>query len=698
MKLGYGPPDRGLLRELRQVKTTAVDVLATLVQTNAVPADFPREVLEDICEALSGLEAGTAENCRPTLEYARNKIPEIRREYFLLDDGDLDHYPIGIDEPSLYRGMPLDIRLNELIGAVATALDEYRVQAQERFDDEVRAEDILVLDTLGENRASSDATHVIEASGLAIETIASKDLHTTQNGDVLTRRLMDSKNLATAARSQLLSRKIIRRWFEGIASAFRDLPELISRAGSAIKVGTDVADLLSDWWTKTEHEILRSVIDQIREFGGTLENISVTLRRTPAPLAASPVNSQQQRVLERREAESEVARRMKAGEEVSVGLAELVEHLQLSGSPTAPNNIPRWKDVARCRNIESLHAQSTNFSIRQHGQLLNALYGLRSAILNNQDQDDVDSAEHLSTLRSLSIQTDATDISSLGHLKNLLQLKLTADQVENIAPIGFLSELNTLSLRTNRNRDFWPLSKLGSISAMKLQSTKLTDLGPLAGLTTLDSLSIQASNVLDIEPLEALSSLTRLSLEVMRARGIGSLSCFPELTSLSLLTEVSNGFSVLGKLKQLSSLSLIANNAIDLNCLENLKRLTFLSLQAHSIKEVGFLAGLSELKSLALQANNCRDGLEALTSLQSLSRLDLTGFDWDWFKHVSNLSELQHISLTGGGIVDLAPLANLKKLKTVRINSVQVLNAGALIGVEVRRSHPRPTVRPQQLH
>ncbi len=204
MKLPYAAPDKNLARELKQVKLSAKAVEAAMGEVNFLPSDFPREVLADICSSLGGLEQGTAENSRPALEYARNKIPEIRREFFHLEEEDAEIPGLDMNAPRLYRGMVLDRHLNTLIGSVTTALDEYRVQAQQRFDDEVRGEEIVVLRKPQETEGpTNDASDVIETSGRAYSALQDKKIDQTENGEVLARRLMDSRNLALAARSQI---------------------------------------------------------------------------------------------------------------------------------------------------------------------------------------------------------------------------------------------------------------------------------------------------------------------------------------------------------------------------------------------------------------------------------------------------------------------------------------------------------------
>ena len=131
MRLGEGPPNEALARELRQVAVAAEALATTLKQVNNVvlPEGFPRDSMLDLCEALEGLPDGTAEGCRIDLEFARSFLPKVRRGFFA--DADDNRVPDDDTPPPLEREGALDLRLSSLFSAVGTALDEYRFQAQE---------------------------------------------------------------------------------------------------------------------------------------------------------------------------------------------------------------------------------------------------------------------------------------------------------------------------------------------------------------------------------------------------------------------------------------------------------------------------------------------------------------------------------------------------------------------------------------
>ena len=86
MALRHVPPDEALNRELLEVSRNSDALLQFLRAPNAIPETFPSSQLVEISQSLRDLPQGTAEGCRTPLEYARVRLPAIRREHILSDD------------------------------------------------------------------------------------------------------------------------------------------------------------------------------------------------------------------------------------------------------------------------------------------------------------------------------------------------------------------------------------------------------------------------------------------------------------------------------------------------------------------------------------------------------------------------------------------------------------------------------------
>jgi hypothetical protein len=349
MPLSYNAPDASLERELHQVAIDAAAVSLAMKRLNAVPIEFPQGQLLDLCDALEGLSKGTAENCRPTLELARNVLPKIRREHFLLEDEPFEGVNGNSDVINFYRGMSLDQHLKTLLASVTTALDEYRSQVQERFDDEVRSDETALLSGL-----NVTSTVEVGTDNVLREVISAKNqldhhgISKTERGDILRRRLQDSGNLALATRSQLRARTVIRRWYEGVAKAFQKMPDLIIAAGKSLRIGAEIAQYLVDWWHAFQADTLNSALKHVRSLGDTLENIGTRLKFARSHSVTLEESIRNPEIVR---AEAVVEQMLVNGVTPPTDIANLVEIINLNkGNIDKITRIPKWKDIELAKN------------------------------------------------------------------------------------------------------------------------------------------------------------------------------------------------------------------------------------------------------------------------------------------------------------------------------------------------------------
>lgn len=203
MALRHVRPDETLNRELLDVARDSDALLEYLRAPNAIPDTFPTSQLVEICKSLSGLPQGTAEGCRVPLEYARVRLPAIRREHFLNED----HVGPLADQdeaPPLLRGMGLDRLLKDLIASVTTAFDEYRRQVTEHFDDTVGPEPVVdVPDDANIRAAVAKSESVETALGNAGDQIRAATDPGSSRADRLLRTMKDAEGLNRLARAEL---------------------------------------------------------------------------------------------------------------------------------------------------------------------------------------------------------------------------------------------------------------------------------------------------------------------------------------------------------------------------------------------------------------------------------------------------------------------------------------------------------------
>src|SRR5258705_1466762 len=247
MPLSQDAPDEGFMRELREVASDVIALNESL--TNPLnfdlPRDFPKSQLIDICRSLAQLPDGTAEGSRAALEYARNRLPAIRRVHVLSEELDTSR---GDLPPPVLRGALIDQRLASLIVSVTTALDEYRRLAAEEPADESQPE--APVPPLGEAtngavaRSAQLEAKLVEAKA-TVEAITNPNSPSAGN---LKREINDAVGLNRLARVELQMPKIFVNLYRRIVHALKDYPQLINDTAANLKLGADIALIGYERW------------------------------------------------------------------------------------------------------------------------------------------------------------------------------------------------------------------------------------------------------------------------------------------------------------------------------------------------------------------------------------------------------------------------------------------------------------------
>jgi hypothetical protein len=204
-KLTYTTPPPSLMRELREVEADAGALAAELARAQHLPSDFPAEQLQELIVELQSLPLGTAEGCRQPLQYARARLPAIRRQ-FIKTEEESRQLPADADAPPpLTRGMTIDVRIGALVNSVTTALDEYRALASIQDDDSADTApsheiDVTSPDVVDAMAVSQIAERSLGEQGSELERITRPDSVTADN---FKRQMRDTRRLLSLARMEL---------------------------------------------------------------------------------------------------------------------------------------------------------------------------------------------------------------------------------------------------------------------------------------------------------------------------------------------------------------------------------------------------------------------------------------------------------------------------------------------------------------
>jgi hypothetical protein len=255
------------MKELSEVASDAHALADELAKANRLPSDFPATQLLDLLVELKSLPTGTAEGCRRPLEYARARLPAIRRKFIQTEEQSRQSRADEDAPPPLTRGMTIDLRIGVLINSVTTALDEYRALASVEDDDAADTAPSLEIDA-----TSPDVVNALAASRSAelalgehvneLERIAEPSSVTA---DSLKRQMRDTRGLLSLARIELRMPAFVPRWYHKTLDTLGDYPLILRTTANAILIGVDLARPLVDAWHHFKHGLDRLVIDSVEQ-------------------------------------------------------------------------------------------------------------------------------------------------------------------------------------------------------------------------------------------------------------------------------------------------------------------------------------------------------------------------------------------------------------------------------------------------
>ena len=191
---------------------------------------------------------------------------------------------------------------------------------------------------------------------------------------------------------------------------------------------------------------------------------------------------------------------------------------------------------------------------------------LESVTLRDCGVKSLEGAEALTALKTLSVYnilsdvSTATDISAVGSLTQLEELRLNKNKISDISPLKNCSNLKVVFLGRNNIMDICPLKNCRKLKEVFLSNNNITFIGTLKYCQNLEKVYLDANNITDISPL--------------------------------------------GNCHKLKEAYLDANNITDISPLANCRKLEAVSLRKNKITDITPLYGLDALKEITLRENN----------------------------------------------------------------------------------------------
>jgi len=218
--------------------------------------------------------------------------------------------------------------------------------------------------------------------------------------------------------------------------------------------------------------------------------------------------------------------------------------------------------------------------------------------------------EQFPHVRNLRVKVlDALDLSPIGHLHDLRELRLGATKRRSVS-LAFLREtplIEELSIDSTGGTDFDAVASLQELRRLKLRAARIKTLDGLRDHPTLEVVSVTLGGIRDLRPLATIPNLRAL-----------------DLWGIRLLD--SDDFAAIGDCQALGGLSLAALHHIrDLSALARgpAETLRFLGLSnMKGMETLRHLADCKQLEDVSLgEARPADRRLDALTRAPRLNKL-----------------------------------------------------------------------------
>ena len=537
--LQHTRPQESLESELQEVANDAAALVSHLDGANYLPDEFPKDQLRELANSLIELPLGTAEGCRAPLEYARARLPFIRREH-ILSPANSSQNQLGTP-PSILRGELLDRHMRDLIASVTTALDEYRRLASDYIDEDIVPEpsiskpsDNLFDNAIGRSKRLSEKIHEARDKVTESGEINSKGV------DDLKRQLKDADGLNRLARAELKMPQVVPGWVRRLAHVLKNYPTIIRATSAALKVGADILKIgLHRWtnfWSNFEEfaiEEFKAVCDSFDQIADRLDDAHATSQNPVLPPG-----------FDRNLVENMIIN----GQEIPESWRPFVTALSFS-----PSGLRDIKPLTVFKGLRSLDIRRTLVSDISP---IASFENLEVLLLSGANITDIAAIAGMKTLKKLEVGgmpglknldvisnltslqlltfsgTRLKNLSQLGKLPDLKVLDVQNTGIDNLKSIGAFPNLTHLYLTDCPIKDLSPLPVLKRLKVLQLAKTPVVDVAPLALMASLETLNLSSTRVLDISALANISSLVSLDIS---ATDISSIDSLAGLTSLRKL-------------------------------------------------------------------------------------------------------------------------------------------------------------------
>ncbi|CAL5971049.1 Conserved_hypothetical protein [Hexamita inflata] len=156
--------------------------------------------------------------------------------------------------------------------------------------------------------------------------------------------------------------------------------------------------------------------------------------------------------------------------------------------------------------------------------------------LINTNTTDLQTIGQLFGLKELYLsQNNITEISYLSNFVDLQSLDLGENQqLSNIGPLQFCTQLTKLRIDETGIADIWPLQCMKNLNTLEMYLTQVVDLQPLQHLNKLETIYAYEACIIDVSPLSKLTQLKELNFSCNKITNAETLKHHKNFSKYSL--------------------------------------------------------------------------------------------------------------------------------------------------------------------
>ena len=279
--------------------------------------------------------------------------------------------------------------------------------------------------------------------------------------------------------------------------------------------------------------------------------------------------------------------------------------------------------------------------------------------------DTVIYSDDLWTVTSLTIPSNALDLSDLRHLLHLEELTIESRELSDLSFLTGMTHLKKLDLSgCSLSGDLSVIQTLPALEELTMRGCSISSLSFLEGAPSLKKLDLGSNAVGNLSVLSTIPTLQTLDLSDNAVRDLTPLAKLTDLTSLNLSENVISDISPLAACMKLGTLDVSDNKIDSVAAVQQLTGLTTFRAEKNQITDCAPLAVCIELRRLDI-SNNLIPDISMLSSLTKMTEFDFSNNQVTTLPALPSSAALVTIDGSYNSLTTLEPLDKLNSLNYV---------------------------------